>query len=98
MRVVPQTADASGSDMRLGRGSIDVSASHSGHSYVTSVNRHGAVRLTIGTVLDPGAAILSVTLDGQLVDYGVQLTARGREVVVTEPRGTAAERLVVVTR
>ena len=53
--VVPQIpvgqASAKGSDIRVGSGSLDVSASRSGRTYVTEVTRETRVALTVGAVV-----------------------------------------------
>jgi hypothetical protein len=94
--VVPQIPDGqdqiSGSEIRLGAGSIDVSAHRTDTTLTTEVTRHVGVHLTIGHVLPSGATVGAVTLNGVAVTYQVQDTAHGRQVVVdagTASSGTA---------
>ncbi len=84
-----------GSDIRLGAGAVDVSASRTSVALTTVVTRHGAVRLTVGAVLPAGASAGTVTLNGLPVTYQLITTARGHEVRVAAGRGSGAARLVV---
>ncbi len=97
--VVPQIPTGqrtvAGSDIRLGAGSLDVRATRSGRQLVTTVARHGAIRLTIGAVLPSGSGVLRARLDGQLVPFQVVPTSRGRELRVAAARGSGTSRLVV---
>jgi hypothetical protein len=92
--VVPQVPDGQprveGSDIRLGRGSIDVLASRAGRAYTTRVNAGDtpAKRLTLGVVLPAGSQPGSVRLDGRaLRHYAVDETNRGVEVTVRARAG-----------
>jgi hypothetical protein len=94
LQVVPQgPADqpsVEGSNIRLGRGAVDVFASHSGHSYTTKVDAtHTPVReLLIGHTLPRGAHVASVMLDGHhLSRYEATVTNRGLEVTVHAEAG-----------
>jgi hypothetical protein len=89
LAVVPQVPDGQprveGSDIRLGRGSIDVVASRSGKAYTTRVNAGDAPAkwLALGAVLPAGSKARSVRLDGrELRHYLVRETDRGVEVTV----------------
>jgi len=84
---------------RLGTGSIDVRAAHSGNRYQTDVVRNRLqVRLTVGQVLPAGARVGTVTLDGAPARYTVTDTHRGREVLVPTPSaGTGGQSRLVVT-
>ena len=97
--VVPQVPDGqhqvSGSDIRVGQGSLDVTAQRSSSRLQTTVNRHGALELTIGALLPEGASVSGVQLDGSKAKYQVVSTARGREVLVDAGNGTGASTLVV---
>lgn len=98
--VVPQIPDgqssATGRDIALGTGSLDVSATRTGSTLTTTVTRRLAVRLTIGAVVPAGRHVTSVTLGGVPVPYTLVATARGQQVqVAARPFGTA--RLVVTT-
>jgi hypothetical protein len=89
---VPQgQTTIAGRDIQLGKGSADVSASHTGTSYVTTVRTHGAVGarlVVIGATLPAGAHPTAVYLDGQLVShYQLVQTNRGAEVTVATGPG-----------
>jgi hypothetical protein len=88
-QVPPGEPRISGSNIRLGHGSIDVGASASHGTYTTTVAPHLRVRLTIGHTLPAGADVKSVRLNGHKVHYTVRDTNRGREVLVKAgKRGT----------
>jgi hypothetical protein len=95
LAVVPQLPSnqntISGRDIRLGRGSVDVSVSHRGNSYRTEIRvdrKVGADQVTIGYTLAHGARPLSVKLDGRTVhNYRVVDTNRGAEVSVATHAG-----------
>ncbi len=99
--VVPQIPAGqrriAGANIRLGTGSVNVSASRSAGTLTTSVTRHGAVRLTVGAVLPAGTSVAAVTLNGSPATYQVVSTARGTEVRVDAGGGSSTARLVVVT-
>jgi hypothetical protein len=97
--VVPQVPDGqsevAGTTIRVGGGSVDVSAERRTSSVTTTVTRHLAASLLIGHVLPDGASVSDVTLDGAPVKYQVRSTARGDEVVVQAGPGTGTSTLVV---
>jgi hypothetical protein len=99
--VVPQVPAgqtmAAGRDIRLGSGSIDVAARHSGSTYVTTVTRQGQVALTIGAVLPPTASIASATLDDHRVTPQLVSTTRGLEASVSVGTGRGTSTLVIET-
>jgi hypothetical protein len=89
LEVVPQVPSdspemISGENIRLGNGSVAVSADATGDTYTTTVNPHVALReLLVGHTVPGGRQITSVTLDGKPVDdYKVRSTNRGKEVLV----------------
>ena len=89
-----------GSSIRLGRGSVDVSARRSGSQYRTEieVRRLGGDKITIGHTLPADARIASVRLDGRVVSsYRTRTTNRGLEVTVPT-RGGGQHALVITTR
>jgi hypothetical protein len=102
LEVVPQVPDGqsevSGTNVRLGAGSVDVSAERGGSTLATTVTRQGSVNLLIGHVLPDGASVSRVTLDGEPAEYEVRSTARGDEVVVSAGAGTGTSELVVHLR
>jgi hypothetical protein len=94
LEVVPQVpagqTSVQGRDIRLGRGSADVQATHTGSTYRTRVDVSkgvGAGKVALGHTLPAGSHPATVTLDGRrLHHYRVVETNRGTEVtVVTGP-------------
>jgi hypothetical protein len=83
-------------NLRVGSGTVAVSASRSGSTYTTKVSASTSWNLTIGHTLPAGAGVQSVTLDGQPVNYQTVDTTRGREVRVETSTGGLHE-LVVTT-
>src|SRR4029453_1578965 len=82
---VPQgQTDVQGQDIRLGNGSADVAASHTGGSYRTEIDTSrgvGADEVVIGHTLPRGTQPAAVVLDGKTVhNYQVRQTNRGTEV------------------
>ncbi|GAA1831576.1 glycogen debranching protein [Microlunatus capsulatus] len=100
--VVPQLPpgqpSASGRDIRVGRGSLDVAVQRRGAVHRTEVTRHGRTRLTLGVVLPRGAEVASATLDGRRVRPTLTRTARGLEATVTLGAGSGRSVLVVTVR
>jgi hypothetical protein len=98
-QVPPGSPEISGDNIRLGRGSVAVSASAEGDTYRTTVDLGVALKeFVIGhTVPEVPEAeeISSVTLDGRPVkNYRVRETSRGREILVEAP--TRDEHTLVV--
>ncbi|HEX6675858.1 MAG TPA: glycogen debranching protein [Actinomycetes bacterium] len=95
LELVPQVPDGQssvrGRDIRLGRGSVDVFASHNGDTYTTRVDVGdgvGADEVAIGHTLPAGAHPTAVVLDGHTVhDFQVRETNRGTEVTVATGAG-----------
>jgi hypothetical protein len=92
--VVPQVPagqpSVSGSNVRLGNGSVGVFASHAGATYTTKVDatRTPVGDLRIGHTLPRGARPVRVLLDGRpLRRYDAALTNRGLEVTVRARAG-----------
>jgi hypothetical protein len=85
---LPSSAPIAGKDIRVGKGSLDVSAARDGKRYRTTVDTDVNLRtLRIGHTLPRGAGIRSVTLDGRRVDWDARTTNRGLEVTVQAGRG-----------
>ncbi|MBO0771891.1 MAG: glycogen debranching protein, partial [Actinobacteria bacterium] len=89
-QVPPGQSTVRGRDIRLGNGSADVLATHTGSTYSTrldvSPSLHTAV--VIGHTLPRGTTPATVMLDGQAVhDYQVRETNRGTEVTVPTSTG-----------
>ena len=97
---VPQgQTSVQGENIRLGDGSADVAARHTGTTYTTDVSTHKlrGVRLEVGQTLARNASIRSVRLDGhRAASYLVRTTNRGLEVTV--PAGAGHHSLVITTR
>ena len=102
LTVVPQVPAGqrrvAGTDVRLGDGSVDVSALRQHRRLRTVVRQTGAERLTIGAVLPAGAGVRAVRLDGRRASYDVVTTARGREVRVDAGATPGTSDLVVTLR
>jgi hypothetical protein len=89
---VPQgQTEVQGRDIRLGNGSADVAASHTGGSYRTEIDTSkgvGADKVVIGHTLPRGTQPATVVLDGKTVDnFEVRETNRGTEVTVPTTSG-----------
>jgi hypothetical protein len=85
-QVPPQQPSVQGSNIRVGGGSVDVFAGHSGSVYTTRVDaRRTPLRLLlIGHTLPARSRPTAVTVDGQPVsDYDARSTNRGLEVTVS---------------
>jgi hypothetical protein len=91
LEVVPQlpsSAPIAGREIRLGKGSIDVSASRDGKRYRTEVDADVKLdELLIGHTLPRGSQVSSVRLDGDRVDWEARTTNRGLEVTAQAGRG-----------
>ncbi len=85
---LPSAAPIAGKDIRVGDGSLDVSASRTGNRYRTKVDADVRIRtLQIGHTLPSGTGIRSVRLDGRNVEWEARSTNRGLEVTVQAGRG-----------
>ncbi|MFL6138065.1 MAG: glycogen debranching protein [Frankiaceae bacterium] len=100
LEVVPQVpsrqSSIAGSDIRVGRGFVDVAATHVGSVCTTTVSAVVGARLVIGHRLPLSATVRSVTLNGQPAAYRIRRGHRGQEVLVAAPTGSR-QRLVVTT-
>jgi hypothetical protein len=98
MPQVPASGPVAGDRIRLGSGWVDVSAGHTGRSWVTSVSTHGSQvrRLRIGHTLPLGSNVKWVKLDGRKVGYQFRETNRGLEISV--PARPGRHRLEVRSR
>jgi hypothetical protein len=103
LEVVPQippdsSEPISGENIRLGDGSVAVSADAAGDTYTTTVDPDVTLReLLVGHTVPRGREIASVTLDGEPADdYKVSRTNRGKEVLVkAAPDGVHTLEVVV---
>nr|MBA2534786.1 glycogen debranching protein [Rubrobacter sp.] len=96
-QVPPGSPGLSGKNIRVGSGSVSVSADHDGSTYTTKVTTELEVGLTIGHTLPRRAKVGSVRLNGEITNYKVRTTHRGEEVLVAAPT-TGGQTLVVRTR
>jgi hypothetical protein len=78
-------SSVSGTNIRVGTGSVDVAATHHGSSYTTTVTARLACTLHVGATLPAGATVHQVTLNGSVAHYTVRDTNAGREVLVSTP-------------
>jgi hypothetical protein len=95
LAVIPQIPGGqqkvAGSNIRLGRGSVDVSASLENKVLRTTVRiKDVSATVTVGAVLPAGAKVKAVSLNGHGTQYKVVTTARGSEVRVPVTGATAA--------
>jgi hypothetical protein len=98
-QVPPDQPSVTGSNIRLGRGSVGVFASHSGARYTTKVDatRTRVHELVIGHTLPRGSRPVEVRLDGRRVRrYGARVTNRGLELTV-RARPWAQHTLTITT-
>jgi hypothetical protein len=99
--IVPQVpqgqTSVQGKDIRLGRGSADVLATHTGNVYTTQIDvGHGVHSdVVVGHTLPRGVTPSTVRLDGQVVhNFQVRQTNRGNEVTV--PTGDGQHTLTII--
>src|SRR5881398_2507741 len=64
----------SGSAIRIGTGTIDVTATHSGNTWTTTVTSRLTCSLHVGATLPAGSTVQSVTLNGTPTAYNVRDT------------------------
>ena len=89
--VPPGQSTVSGSNIRVGTGSIDVTATHSGNTWTTTVTSRLACTLHVGATLPAGSTVMSVTLNGATAAFTVRDTNAGRQVFVSTPCGSTAK-------
>ncbi|HEY3555835.1 MAG TPA: glycogen debranching protein [Kribbella sp.] len=99
--VVPQVPQGqqkvAGSNIRVGRGAVDVSARLADKALSTDVTVQGVgATVTVGAVLPSGAKVRSVTVNGHAATYQLVTTSRGTEVRV--PARGAHTALVITLR
>jgi hypothetical protein len=94
IEIVPQIPQGQttvgGDNIRLGTGSVDVAASHTGNRYTTEIDVqvNGIKDVLIGHTLPSGATAESVFLDGVPISkFVTRETNRGIEVTVPTDRG-----------
>jgi hypothetical protein len=82
--------------LRMGAGSIAVSADRHAHRYRTTVDAPAGWTLTIGHTLPAGTPVAGVVLDDMPVDHEIHDTIRGCEVSVETTTGVPRRLLVIV--
>jgi hypothetical protein len=75
------------SNLRVGSGTIAVSAKQNGNQYTTTLTAPTGYNVQIGYVIPSGTKPTSVTLGGTPVKYQTITTTRGDEVVVETASG-----------
>jgi hypothetical protein len=95
--VPPGQSTVSGTAIRIGTGTIDVSATHSGNSWTTIVTSRLSCALHVGATLPAGSTVQSVTLNGAPATYVVRDTNSGRQVFVSTSCGSTAQVMVVAS-
>jgi hypothetical protein len=100
LEVVPQVPQGqtrvAGSNILVGNGAVDVTATHTGNVFTATVQAKVKADLTVGQTVPDGASVSSVTLNGQQVHFTVRDTNRGQEVLV-DTHGGGSQNLVVTT-
>jgi hypothetical protein len=82
--VPPNQTTVSGTDIRIGTGKINVTATHTGNNWTTTVTSQvSACTLHVGTTLPAGSTVKSVTLNGVPTHYFLRSTNAGLEVFVS---------------
>jgi hypothetical protein len=89
-------SSVSGTNIRVGAGSVDVSARHDGSSWTTTVTARLACTLHIGATLPRGTQVRRVTLNGSAVRYAIRDTNAGRQVLVSTPCGGRSWRVHII--
>ena len=87
----------SGSNILLGDGTIDVSASAERGVYETTVTSGVSANLVLGHTLPSGKEPSAVVLDGEPVSYDVRQTNRGSEILVDAGPVTGQHSLIITT-
>ncbi len=96
--VPPNQSTVSGTAIRIGAGTIDVTATHSGTSWTTTVTPSQLTcTLHAGATLPADSTVQSVTLNGAPVAYQVRDTNSGRQVFVSTACGSTAQVKVVAS-
>src|SRR3989440_1831066 len=96
--VPPNQSTVSGTAIRIGTGTIDVTAMHSGNTWTTTMTSSGlACTPHVGATLPAGSTVQSVTLNGAPVVPQVRDTNAGHQVFVSTACGSTAQVVKVVT-
>ena len=81
--VPPGQPSVSGTAIRVGTGSIDVTATHRGNIWTTTVTGRLACTLHVGATLPAAAKVSAVTLNGAPAPYVIRDSNQGRQVLVS---------------
>jgi hypothetical protein len=95
--VPPNQSTVSGTAIRVGSGTINVAATHSGNSWTITVMSRLACTLRIGATLPAGSTVKSVLLNGTSVAYSVRDTNAGRQIIVSTSCGSTSQVKVVAS-
>jgi hypothetical protein len=95
--VPPGQSTVSGTAIRTGAGTIDVTATHTGNNWTTTVTSRLTCTLHVGVTLPAGHTVQSVLLNGTPTTYKVRDTNSGREVFVSTSCGSTAQVKVVAS-
>jgi hypothetical protein len=95
--VPPGQSTVSASNIRIGDGSIDVTATHNANIWTTTVKSTLSCTLHVGANLPAGSTIESVTVNGAPAAYEVRNTNAGRQVFAATSCGSTAEVKVVTS-
>ncbi|TCO48572.1 hypothetical protein EV646_104394 [Kribbella antiqua] len=100
LAVIPQLPEGqqkvAGSNIRLGAGSVDVTASLAGKELRTIAKvKDLDASVTVGAVLPSGASVKSATLNGLTTPYELVTTTRGVEVRVAATSSGSALRITL---
>jgi hypothetical protein len=94
--VPPGQSPVSGTNIRVGTGSVDVTATHHGSSWTTTVTARLTCTLHAGATLPAGAQIHLVTLNGAPAAYTFRDTNAGRQVFVSTPCNGQTQKVHIV--
>ena len=89
-------SSVSGTNIRVGTGSVDVAATQHGSSYTTTVTASLSCTLHVGATVPAGATVHQVTLNGSAAHFTVRDVNAGRQVLVSTPCGGQTWRVHVV--
>jgi hypothetical protein len=100
LQVVPQVPQGqtrvAGSNILVGKGSVDVAATHSGNLFNATVLAKVGAGLIVGQTVPDGAKIRSVTLNSKRAGFTVRHTNRGQEVLVPTQAGSSQQLEVTI--
>jgi hypothetical protein len=95
--VPPGQSTVSGNNIRVGTGSIDVTAAHAGHTWTTTVKSALACTLHVGATLPASSTIQSVRLNGVQTAFTARDTNAGRQIFVATNCGSTDQVQIVTS-